>query len=422
MSNFAAFSPADILVPAVKEPEKWSVVACDQYTSQPEYWRETADIVGDAPSALNLVFPEIYLKDADFDARINRINEHMNRYMSDGIFRGYSESYFYIERTMANGKVRRGLIGKIDLTQYDYNKGSESLIRATEGTVLERIPPRVKIRENALLELPHVMLLIDDRADKVMSHAAERKDKYELAYDFCLMQNGGRVRGWKLDEYAEAFVDADLKDLADPGAFEKKYGVTGKKVLQFAVGDGNHSLATAKECYNRLTAHLTPEEALNHPARYALVELVNLHDPALEFEAIHRVVFGVNPEHLLNELFKRYECVYAAAEGQRFDYVTKDKCGTITVKNPASALAVGTLQLFLDDYLARFGGRIDYIHGKDVTESLAREDGNIGFILPAMEKPDLFRTVILDGALPRKTFSMGEACEKRFYLEARRIR
>lgn len=422
MDNFSTFSPADILVPAVKEPEKWSVVACDQYTSQPEYWRETADIVGSAPSALNLVFPEIYLKDADFDARISRINEHMNQYINDGLFKENTGSYFYIERTVANGKVRRGLIGKIDLTQYDYNKGSESLIRATEGTVLERIPPRVKIRENAPLELPHVMLLIDDETDAVIGRAAAKKNTYEQVYDFNLMQGGGNIKGWRLNNDAAAEVDLALKVLEDRTAFEKKYGVTGKKVLQFAVGDGNHSLATAKECYNRLTANLTPEEAINHPARYALVELVNLHDPALEFEAIHRVVFGINPEHLLNELFKHYECVYGAAEGQSFDYVTKGNFGAITVKNPASALAVGTLQLFLDDYLARFGGKIDYIHGKDVTESLAREDGNIGFILPAMEKPDLFKTVILDGALPRKTFSMGEACEKRFYLEARRIR
>ncbi len=416
------FSPADILVPCVKEPQKWSVVACDQYTSQPDYWQQTAAYVGDAPSTLHLVFPEIYLHNADFGARIEKINASMHQYINNKLLDEYTESYFYIERKVTSGKVRRGLIGKVDLLQYDYNKGAESLIRATEGTVLERIPPRVKIRENAPLELPHVMLLIDDEADAVIGKVAAQKGSFEKIYDFDLMQGGGNIKGWRVSTAAAAGVAEALKLLGDQSAFDKKYGITGKKVLQFAVGDGNHSLATAKECYNKLAATLPPEEALAHPARYALVELVNLHDPSLEFEAIHRVVFGINPEQLLTELFQRYDCAYGCGEGQAFDYVTKDGAGTITVKNPASTLAVGTLQLFLDDYLSRFGGKIDYIHGRDVTETLAREPGNIGFILPAMEKPDLFKTVILDGALPRKTFSMGEACEKRFYLEARRIR
>jgi hypothetical protein len=323
---------------------------------------------------------------------------------------------------VANGKVRHGLIGKVDLLKYDFKQGAESLIRATEGTVLERIPPRVKIRENAPLELPHVMLLIDDEADGILGTLAAQKGSFAKVYDFNLMQGGGAIKGWRVTEDVAAGINAALNGLEDRAMFEKKYGVTGKDVLLFAVGDGNHSLATAKECYNKLAATLSPEEALAHPARYALVELVNLHDSALEFEAIHRVVFGVNPEHLLSELFKRYDCAYGCTQGQTFGYVTKAGTGTITVKNPSHTLAVGTLQQFLDDYLTRFGGKIDYIHGEDVTEALAREDGNIGFLLPAMQKSDLFKTVILDGTLPRKTFSMGEACEKRFYLEARKIR
>lgn len=267
------------------------------------------------------------------------------------------------------------------------------------------------------------MLLIDDEADSVIGTASNNAAGYEKLYDFDLMCGGGNIKGFKISGEDSNKIISALEKLADKKGFEKKYNVSGKDVLLFAVGDGNHSLATAKECYTRLKAKLPNEEYLNSPARYALVELVNLHDESLEFEAIHRVVFGVNPKHLLDEMFKYYDCTFGKADGQAIEYVTKNENGDITVKNAKANLPVGTLQEFLDKYIAENGGTIDYIHGADVTEKLAKEaDDRIGFILPAMAKNELFKTVILDGALPRKTFSMGEAFEKRFYLEARKIK
>ncbi len=422
MTKQPPFSPADILLPEVGDMTKWSVVACDQYTSEPEYWQRIKDEVGDLPSALHMVFPELYLHGDDFNRRIAGINEHMNRYIQDGLLHEQSDSYVYVERTVKSGLVRKGLVGKIDLLAYDYAKGSQSLIRATEGTVVERIPARVSIRENAPLELPHVMLLIDDCSDSVIAPLANQKDRMTPLYDFTLMQGGGTIRGYRVPADLHASVEQALAVLCEQDAFDKRYGVSGLAPLLFAVGDGNHSLAAAKECYNRIAQTLSPEQALTHPARYALVEVVNLHDASLQFEAIHRVVFGVDPEQMLDELFAYYDCSYGSSCGQVFGFATPERAGTVTVRNPKSNLAVGTLQAFIDDYLSRHGGEVDYIHGEDVVERLAKEPGNIGFVLPSMQKNELFSTVILDGALPRKTFSMGEACEKRFYLEARAIK
>ncbi len=422
MIKHPPFYPADILLPKVGDMSKWSVVACDQYTSEPQYWQETADFVGDAPSTLHMVFPELYLHDGDFENRIGRINGHMNEYLNSGVFCELPNSLVYVERTVKSGLVRKGIVGKIDLLAYDYAKGSDSLIRATEGTVVERIPARVTIRENAPLELPHVMLLIDDEKGSVIEPIAHKKDTMKPLYDFTLMQGGGNIRGYQIPKDMYDTITQALCALCDQDKFDSRYDVNGRAPLLFAVGDGNHSLAAAKECYNRIAATLSPEEALNHPARYALVELVNLHDASLEFEAIHRVVFDVDPEHMLKELFEYYDCAYGSSCGQVFGFVTPERAGTVTARNPNSNLAVGTLQAFIDDYISRFGGKVDYIHGEDVVHRLAKQGRNIGFVLPCMKKSELFPTVILDGALPRKTFSMGEACEKRFYLEARKIR
>ncbi len=397
------FKKADILIPKDIDFSKWSVVACDQYTSQPEYWNEVKDFVGTEPSALNIVFPEAFLSEGD--SRIAKINATMDEYLAGGIFEELLDSMIYVERTMANGKTRKGIIGCVDLEEYDFSVGSKSKIRATEGTVLERIPPRVKIRENATLELPHVMLLIDDKEQTVI----EQVEKGELIYDFDLMQNSGHLKGYLLSDFeAERILGAiaELDENCDGN-------------LLFAVGDGNHSLATAKTCWENLKPTLSSEEIENHPARFCLVEIENIHDEALEFEPIHRVVFDVDPEKLLAD-FKAYypETSETDNGGQHIQYTYKGKKGDLFVKNSPSALCVGTLQKFLDEK----GYEVDYIHGQDVTEKLSSADNTMGFLLPAMEKSDLFRGVIADGALPRKTFSMGEAEDKRFYFEAKKIK
>ena len=310
----------------------------------------------------------------------------------------------------------------VDLEDYSYEKGSQTLIRATEGTVLERIPPRVRVRENAKLELPHVMLLIDDEKKEIIEGLTDKVSSEDLVYDFDLMQNGGHIKGYKIPDNLTDAVFAGLEKLADKDNFEAKYNVKDKGVLLFSVGDGNHSLATAKACYENLKKVLPKEEYENHPARYALVEVVNLHSDALEFEPIHRVVFGVEPEKMIKEFKKFYDISTTAGEGQRIEYVYKDHSETLYIKNPKSTLAVGSLQIFIDEYIKSNGGKVDYIHGDDVTKKLGSEPGNIGFLLPNMKKTDLFKTVILDGALPRKTFSMGHSYDKRYYLEARKIK
>ena len=387
------FRPADILLPKDCEYSKWSVVACDQYTSQPEYWQRVEEYVGRAPSTLRLILPE-------------------------------SCALFYVERTLDNGKVRRGLMGMVDLEQYDYEPGSSAPIRATEGTVLSRIPPRVAVRKNAPVELPHVMLLVDDPDQTVIEPLSAQTGEMQVLYDFDLMERGGHIKGWELTEDQQAQVARALSALADPAKFNARYGTKDEAVMLFAVGDGNHSLATAKECYERQKRLIPPEHWANLPARYALVELDNLHDASLEFEPIHRLVFGAKPEELLSALEEYYPGAKRGdGAGHKLTYVYGETQGVVSVPDPAAQLPVGTLQNFLDWYLARHKGvRVDYIHGEDVVRKLAAQPDTVGFLLPAMGKEELFPTVIRDGVLPRKTFSMGEAHDKRFYLEARKIR
>ncbi|MEG2939462.1 MAG: DUF1015 domain-containing protein, partial [Oscillospiraceae bacterium] len=363
--------------------------------------------------------PEAYLEADDVANRIEKASLAMDGYLSAGFLNEYVGKYIYVERTQRSGVVRHGLMGVIDLMEYDYRVGSQTAVRATEGTVISRIPPRVRVRESASLELPHIMLLIDDEACTVIEPLASNKD--ECCYDFDLMQNSGHLRGYVVSDAEAKRIDNALLKLSDPTAFAKKYDVPEScGVLTFAVGDGNHSLATATVCYMRLKTTMSDDAWQCHPARYALVELTNLHDAALEFEPIHRVVFDVDPSHMLAELARTY--TLSSSGGQHFRYITKDGSGEIHVENAPSNLAVGTLQRFIDTYIKEFGGRVDYIHGDDVTARLASEPGNIGFLLPNMEKRELFKTVILDGALPRKTFSMGHAFDKRFYLECRKIK
>jgi len=415
------FKAGNILIPKNTDMFKWCVVACDQYTSEPDYWNEVQSIVGDSPSTLNLTLPEIFLEDDDVEDRIKRINENMKDYLDKDLFNEYTDSMIYLERTQNDGKVREGLMGLVDLEDYSYEKGSQTLIRATEKTVIERIPPRMKVRENALLELPHIMILIDDDKKEIIENLKNVVTDEDVVYDTDLMQKGGHIKGYKLSNEAINDVITKLENLADKDNFEKKYDVTDKGVLLFAMGDGNHSLATAKACYEKLKETMSEEEYLNHPARYALVELVNLHSEALEFEAIHRVIFDVDVENLVEELNKYYS-INEDGNGQKFELITKDYDKTLYIENPKSNIPVGSIQMFLDEYLANHQGKIDYIHGDDTTKEMASKEGNVGIIFDAMSKGDLFKTVILDGALPRKTFSMGHAHDKRFYLEARKIK
>ena len=411
------FKPADILLPRDCDLSLWSVVACDQYTSRPEYWQRVEDRVGRAPSALRLILPESCLEGPSVETDIMEVNNTMSRYLREGRFQDYPDALFYVERTLSNGWVRRGLVGMVDLEQYDYEPGSHSAVRATEGVVMPRVPPRVKVRKNAPIELPHAMLLSDWM--DIIEPLSILTGEMELLYDFDLMQGGGHVKGWLLTE-------GQMERTAQAIRERQEWTARERDGLLFLVGDGNHSLAAAKECYERRKGLTNPEQWPDLPSRYALCELVNLHDGSLEFEAIHRVVFHTDPQALLDALVRAYPGARrgeaSGGDGLPLRYVCAGSEGVVTVPAASARLPVGALQGFLDDYLMGRPGRVDYIHGEDVAREFAARPGNIAFLLPPMDKEDLFPSVIHDGVLPRKTFSMGEAHDKRFYLEARKIR
>ncbi len=417
------FTPADILLPGPEvDMTKWAVVACDQFTSQPEYWKAVEAHVGNAPSALRLILPEAELGAEGVEARIAGINAAMREYLRSGVLRAFPNSLFYIERTQSNGRVRRGLIGRVDLEQYDFTPGSGALVRATEGTVLERIPPRVRVRRDAPLELPHVMLLIDDPEGTVIEPLAAEREAMTPLYGFDLQAGGGHLNGWRLTEDQMERVSRGLEALCAPEAQARRYGVHGASPMLFAVGDGNHSLAAAKACWEEVKKTLPEAEWAGCPARYALAEVVNNHDPALEFEPIHRCLSGVEPEAVLEALRRFYPaCIEGRGEGHVLSYVYQNGAGALTVPEPKAQLAVGTLQAFIDAYLAEHPGSVDYIHGDETAAALGQREGCLAFLLPAMGKEELFRTVMADGVLPRKTFSMGNAEDKRYYVEARKI-
>lgn len=410
------FTPADILLPSGIDLTAFSVIACDQFTSEPDYWAAVKNEVADKPSALQLIFPEIELKTVSFSEKISSINSNMHSYLSDGILTEHKNTLVYLERTLRNGSKRRGLVGKIDLEGYSYHPDAQTPIRATEGTVLERIPPRVQIRKDAPLELPHVMLLIDDAACTVLEPLSSLVSDSDKAYSFALMQESGSINGWIIPPNLVIRTLEALDNLS-----KSKYGLP---PLQYAVGDGNHSLATAKQCYEELKQRIG-SNALNHPSRYALCEVVNLHDPSLAFEAIHRILFNVDIDSLLSHLKSTCGLSYNEPCNDKWQSVVIAKNGKTTqcfLTKPLHTLAVGTLQIALDEYMSSNRCEIDYIHGDDVVVALSQTEDSIGFILPNMDKADLFKTVILDGALPRKTFSMGHAWDKRFYFEARKIK
>ena len=414
-----AFKPADILLPEDTDMNKWAVIACDQYTSEPEYWKILNKYVNGEKSTLNLILPEVYLENSDVSDRIENIHRTMNDYLESGTFREYKNSMIYLERVQSNGILRCGVIGMIDLEEYDFSKGSTSQVRATEATVIERIPPRIKVREGAPLELPHIMILIDDENKSAIELISCKKADMEQLYDFDLNCNGGHVSGWLMNDSMIADFQSALDKLGDTDTFRAKYGCN--DVLLYAMGDGNHSLATAKTYYENLKKAEPDKDFSNHPARYALVEIVNLHSPALDFEAIHRIVSDTDTEKLITAMTEALGLSDEKSE-QSFVYVTGNTEHTAYIHNKTSNLTVGSLQNFLDAYLKENGGKIDYIHGTDTLKKLVADtDNSVGFILPDMDKSELFPTVIKDGALPRKTFSMGHAEDKRFYIECRRI-
>lgn len=411
-----AFLPADILFPKVEQMEKWAVIACDQFTSDPAYWERVRKNAEGAPSTINLILPEAELgtpQEAEHTALINRT---MADYLKNDIFRTLPNSFVYIERTLDNGTIRKGLVGMVDLDAYDYSVGSTSAIRATEKTVVERIPPRMRVRRDAPVELPHILMLADDHDKCLIEPIAAEKDKLEKLYDFELMEGGHNIKGWLVDGAAAEAFNARLTDYtANVG---KKYADLNGVPMVFAVGDGNHSLATAKSCYEELKAKNPDLDLSNHPARFALVELENIHDEAQVFEPIHRVITKCDPWALL-EALKSEAC---AEDGFEVRWYIGDASGVLTLDRNKSQLAVGVLQGFLDNYLKQNEGEIDYIHDDDALIKLAEQENAIGFLLPAMEKSQLFRGVIADGILPRKTFSMGHSREKRYYLEGRKIK
>lgn len=382
----------------------WGVVACDQYTSQAEVWQEMERTVGDAPSSLRLILPEVYLGEAD--RRVPQIHRCMRQYLEDHILAAAVEDGLVLtERACVHGN-RIGLVMTVDLEAYDYSPSSRSPIRPTEGTVLERLPPRMAVRRGAMLECSHILLLCDDREETVIEPLYRDKDHLEPLYDVDLMANGGRLRGWKVTgQWAEqAFRALDL--LAEK---------TGDGIL-FAAGDGNHSLATAKGCWEEIKRGLTPAQALEHPARFATVELINIYEPALVFEPIHRVIAGLSGEEVIHVL--RKACPVPAEQDADIRLVTADGEQALRFQQPLHPLPVGTVQKCLD---AEGIKDIDYVHGSDAVRAFVMQGKGSGILVPPMDKGLLFEAVSKRGALPRKTFSMGEAHEKRYYMECKII-
>lgn len=413
-------APADIMLPMEgADMTRWPVIACDQYTSEPGYWEKVDAFVGGSPSTLRLIIPETYLETPKGAVMQRGVIDSMKKYLDDGLFRTVPQSFVYVERSTPHAALRRGLVTAFDLDKYDFTPGNQMPIRATEGTILNRLPPRMDVRRRAELECPHIMVLIDDPDCSVIEPLAKKKDGLDKLYDAGLMFGAGRAAGYRVDgQEGFARIASALEALAARGG------------MLFAVGDGNHSLATAKACWDELKGGLTDEERETHPMRYAMAELVNLHDAGLSFHPIHRVVFNADPVELVALLLwemnkKGWSASMGAEPGsaQSIEYVCSEDKGFINVAHPPSPVDAGTLQQALDAVLATIpDASVDYVHGDAAAVCLGIKPGNMAFLLKGMEKTDLFPTVEKLGILPRKAFSMGEADEKRFYLECRRIK
>ena len=419
-----AFLPANILIPQVDSMEKWAVIACDQFTSDPAYWARVAETAGDAPSTLRLILPEAELGTPQEAAHTEEINRTMEAYLANGLFRTYENSFVYVERTLQNGSVRKGLVGMVDLEAYDYNPGSTSAVRATERTVTERIPPRQRVRRNASLELPHILLLCDDDRKVLLEPVGAKKESLTKLYDFDLMEGGGHITGYLVSgEEAAAFED---RLTAYTAACPEKYQDLPGASLVFAVGDGNHSLATAKACWEELKKTLTPEQAENHPARWCLAEVCNVHSPAIEIEPIHRVLFNVDCATVLLSLITWSDsnmagCCFGGSKKQPFTLAGPHMANVLSFEDPTEPLTVGTIDDFISDYIERHPeAKVDYVHDEPAVRALCKQ-GAVAFLMPPFAKSDLFRGVVMGGVLPRKTFSMGHAEEKRYYIECRKI-
>lgn len=412
MSALPGIAPADIYLPARSvDKAKWAVVACDQFTSQPEYWHNVERCVSSAPSTLRLILPEVFLDDAP--ARIPAIRASMRQYMANGVLElAVAGGFVLTERETPSG-ARLGLVAAVDLDAYDYAPGAASLVRATEQTILSRIPPRVKIREGAPLETPHAMLLIDDAMNTVIEPLFAKANELRPLYDFELMEGGGRLRGWAVD------APEDIGALAD--ALNRLNAKSDG--LLYAVGDGNHSLATAKACWEAVKAGLPAPETLTHPARCALAEIVNLRSPALIFEPIHRALFNTDGDKLI-DAFGEYLRARGMSlmPGSDVRFIFGGRETRLSIAGAGDMLPVAVLQPFLDEYLcAHSEASIDYIHGEAELRALCANGCTTGALLSAIDKRALFPSIRAGGVLPRKTFSMGEAREKRYYMECRRI-
>lgn len=399
------FQPAELMLPAAGGFDKWAVIACDQFTSDRAYWDRVENFVGDAPSTLRLVLPEIYLEENAAD-RIAQIAKNMAAYEENGAFKAYPNSFVYVERTLLDGSIRPGLVGMIDLEQYHYDPSKKPAIGATEQTVLERIPPRIAVRREAAIEFPHVILFCNDEKDMIVEPIRQKKEQLPKLYDFMLMENGGHIAGWLISGVDAAQLEKSIATYLD--------AAHGSALL---VADGNHSLVTAKCWYEELKEKNPGVDLSNHPARYALVELENILDPSVVFEPIHRVLFEIDPEALLADLN-----AISVPTGAPVEWVIGQRKGVINLDVPKGELTVSVLQKFLDQWLADHGGKIDYIHDTDAVEKLAEQANTIGLLLPVFDKSELFAFGASGKILPRKTFSLGHGREKRYYLEGRRIK
>ena len=393
----------DILLPCAEDMGAWSVIACDQFTSEPEYWAAAEARAAEKPSTLSLMLPEAWLHTARADGADGRIADTMRRYLAEGVFQTVPDSFIYVERTLSDGRVRRGLVAALDLEQYDFTGTQRMSVRSTEGTVEERLPPRVNIRRSAALEMPHTLLLMDNRTDSVLSLAEKAKDTLEKVYDFDLMLGGGHIAGWRVSGETKAAVQSALDALDNAALQREKYGDAAENgKLTFAVGDGNHSLAAAKRFWEEKRETLPENERETDPARFALVEIENIHEPSLDFEPIHRVIFDTDTTAFAAEF-----------TAHRTEWEAEDK--TLGER-------VAAAERFCRAYIAAHGGYIDYIHGDDTACSLGEKPNCAAVLLPPVEKSGLFLSVLKNGALPKKSFSMGNARDKRYYLECRKIR
>lgn len=392
------FTPADILLPRVDDMTKWSCIACDQFTAEPEYWREAECIVGSEPSTLRLMLPEAWLGVRDSAAETRKIYAAMKDYVNRGIFRTVEDSFVYVERTLPSGAVRRGLVGKLDLECYDWAPGSATPVRATEGTVESRLPARVEVRRGATLEMPHIMVFIDDPENAVIPSAAGG----EVLYDFELMLGGGHIRGSRVTGEAAERLTAALE--APEGS------------VRFAMGDGNHSLAAAKRCWEQIKRNLPESELETHPARYALAEIVNIHDEAVTFEPIHRVLLETVPRGFIEEAAARLP----RGKGQAVTLLAGRREMEIETGMPLGAL-VALVDELLGDWRREHGGEPDYIHGDEDARALGGRPSSVGVLLPRLEKAELFPYITEHGPYPKKSFSIGHARDKRYYLECRAI-